>query len=686
MRALAARLRQCRHRRVCVTKVLAQLLSVTTRTHGSVFSVGIDYTGGPHPHLPDAPSDARRLEVFFSEWGFHTLTECSVLSRATARNIIDLLETWVDSARHERRAAKVVLYMAGHGRLHNGRHYVLVAASPETAPYFGSKAIGVEDLVQAVLNSGARSGLILLDTCYAGFAAHEVQQAVDRAAAARGGPGMDLAVLVPSLHHERSYSGLFVKGMLEALEGGSQGGHWSDGDEYVTLMELREELRLRLSDDQCAYVAGRDGLKIVPNPRYRANAADRAVELGSLLAQLPDADREHFLQKAASADAGDVGWFFTGREYMTGRVIEWLSEHDRGVLVVTGPPGAGKSAFLGRMAVLADRGSQPACRVLGLLDGDHLHPPVGIFDAVVHLRNRRAEDVARDIAGQLDLDLSESTSPPRDLITLLSDQGRGVTVLADALDEAEHDDDVFIARDVLRAIASLPGCRVIVGTRRDRDGRHDPDDQDMGPLIGVLRPRRAPLAVLDLGSDDSTDQDIERYVAERLGREAIVTGWPTLWRRRAAARAVAAQSRRVFLYARFAVRVLEGLGEGIVDEEGFERRLPGHVGEAGLNRVFAEDLERFEDPGLVREVLTPLAFARGKGLPRRQIWPELASALAADRSGRAYIAADVSKVIREAGWYLIEGTEDGQAVFRLYHQAIGDYLRGEVGSGRRPRH
>ncbi|WP_030238473.1 caspase family protein [Streptomyces sp. NRRL S-455] len=647
--------------------------------------MGIDYTGGPHPHLPDAPSDARRLEGFFTDWGFHTLAECGVLSCATARTIIDSLECWVDSARHDRRAAKVVLYLAGHGRLHNGRHYVLVATSPETAPYFGSKAIGVEDLVQAVLNSGAHSGLILLDTCYAGFAAHEVQYAIDRAAAAQGGPGMDLAVLVPSLHHERSYSGLFVKSMLEALEGGSQGGHWSDGDEYVTLMELRDELRLRLSDDQCAYVAGRDGLKIMPNPRYRAHAADRAVELGSLLAQLPDTDREHFLRKAASADAGDVGWFFTGREQLTTQVIEWLSASDRGVLVVTGPPGAGKSAFLGRMAVLADHGSQPACRVLGLLDDDHPHPPVGSFDAVVHLRNRRAEDVARDIAGQLGLDLSESTSPPRDLITLLSDQGREVTVLADALDEAEQDDDVFIARDVLRAIASLPGCRVIVGTRRDRDGRHDPEGRDVGPLIDVLRPRRAPLTVLDLGSDDHADQDIERYVEARLGRESTVTGWPTARRRRAAARAVAGQARRVFLYARFAVRVLEGLGEDIVDEPEFERRLPGHVGDAGLNRVFAEDLERFDDPTLVREILTPLAYARGKGLPRRQIWPELAGALAAGRSGRAYSAADVSRVIREAGWYLIEGTEDGQAVFRLYHQAIGDYLRGEVRRGGRPR-
>ena len=97
-----------------------------------------------------------------------------------------------------------------------------------------------------------------------------------------------------------------------------------------------------------------------------------------------------------------------------------------------------------------------------------------------------------------------------------------------------------------------------------------------------------------------------------------------------------------------------------------------------MDRAFAEDLGRFDDPVLIEEVLMPLAYAHGKGLPRRQIWPELATALACGRSGRTYNAADVSRVIREAGWYLTEGTEEGQAVFRLYHQSMNDYFRREV--------
>lgn len=652
---------------------------VTEQTRGSVFSVGIDYASSLHPHLPDAPLDARELERFFAGWGFHPLPRCLELSTATARDIIDALEEWAEASWRERAFSRCVLYLAGHGRLHNGRHYVLVSSSPPKAPYYGSKAISVEDLVQAMLNSGVKEGLILLDTCYSGFAAQEVQQALDRAAIAQGAPGMDLAVLVPSLHHEKSYSGLFVRAMLEALAGGSQGGHWSDGDEFVTLFELREELRLRLLDDQCAYVAGRDGMKIVPNPRYRANAADRGIYLGSLLSQLPLADREHFLRKAASTDAGDIGWFFTGREQFNREVVDWLSGSSGGLLVVTGAPGAGKSAFLGRLTVLADPGSQAACKVLGLLDAPGSRPPVGCFAAVIHLRNRRSDDVARDIARQLNIDLSASSSPPRDLLTALADSGRQVNILADALDEAEEGEEVFIARDLLRAIASQPGCRVVVGTRRDRDGRHDPEGNDLGPLIDTLRPRSGSMTVLDLSADDHADTDIETYVQRRLAADSCAGNWPTAARRLSAAREVARQAQRVYLYARFAVRALEALSETAVDEPGWHRHLPGDAGHVGLHSVFAKDLQRFDDPLLVREVLTPLAFARGKGLPRRRLWPELASALAADKgSGRVYTAADISSVIREAGWYLTESTEHGQAVFRLYHRSIADYFRSEV--------
>lgn len=638
------------------------------RLTGSVFSLGIDYAGSVHDDLPQCPTDAGRVDKFFQGWGFVAAHQAHGLAAAEAGAILDAIEEWTDGLRNAGRQNAVVLYIGGHGRLHHGRHHMLAANSPKRPPYGGRKSIGAQGLVESVLNSGAKHALILLDVCRAGFAAAEVQEAVSRAAAAQSSPIMDLAVLVSCLHHEKSYSGAFVEALLDSLEEGSDQGHWNDGDEYVTLLELRNELRDRLGGDQSAEVAGRDGLKIVPNPRYRAGAAARSAEMSELLRHLPPEDREHFLRKAASTDAVDVGWFFAGRRQPSRDTVGWLAEARQGVLVVTGAPGAGKSAFLGRMAVLADRESQPVCRVLGMLDTDpDTRPPVGVFDAVTHLKNKRVDDAALDIAGQLGLDLGESSSPARDLILGLAESGRQVTVLADALDEVERGEEELVARDVLRAIANLEGCRVLVGTRRDRDGRHAGTPDDPGPLVSALTPREGSVRLIDLSDDPFAEQDIAEYVIDRLE-----DSWPSEERRITAAHEVARQSSSVFLYARFALRVLRGLPESTVDEPGWQDRLPQDVGAAGLHEVFSEDLRRFSDPVGVREILTPLAFSRGSGLPRRQVWPVLASELSP--TGRAYRDSDVARVIREAGWYLTEATEDGQAVFRLYHQAIADYL------------
>ncbi|MYW04635.1 hypothetical protein GT354_41475 [Streptomyces sp. SID3343] len=119
---------------------------VTSGTRGSVISVGIDYMGTPHAHLTASVEDASTLLRFFADWGFSPHDGCGELSTASARNIVDVLEVWADRARHRWPAGRAVVYLAGHGRLHNGRHYVLTASSPESGPYFGSKAIGAEDL------------------------------------------------------------------------------------------------------------------------------------------------------------------------------------------------------------------------------------------------------------------------------------------------------------------------------------------------------------------------------------------------------------------------------------------------------------------------------------------------------------------------------------------------------------
>lgn len=643
-----------------------------------ILSLGIDYAGSPHEDLPRSVSGAVDLAAFFEKLGFRGVTVPRHLARASARDVIAFVEGWADSTRESAQPPSIVFYLGGHGRLHNGRHFILSRTSPALPPYSFSKAISAEEVAALILNSRAREALILLDACRVGFAASEVQAALERQAASMAGPPMRLAVLVSSLHHERSSSGLFVDTLMNVVEKGSgaQGEqrHWRDLDPWITPGELCDELCDRLGDEQCARVVGLSSMKVIPNPRYRVGAADRSVELGRLLQHLPSGDREHFLLKASGADAIDLGWFFTGRQEISEQLIRWLGS-GVGLVALTGSPGAGKSAVLGRLAVLSDQDAQAACRALGMLDVDPVTlPPVGVFDAVVHLKNKSADMVAAELADQLGIALPRTGDPVSALVLALSEAEREVTVLADGLDEAVLGDEILIARDLLRTVAGLPGCKVLVGTRRDRSGRPASSPDGLGPLLTALSPRRNPALVLDLDADRSAGEAIAAYAERRLSEF-----WPDTDARRQAAAQIAARSEGVFLYARFAVRALSRVLPAELADGGWQKVITTQIGVSGLYEALAADLNRFEDPDLFHEVLRPLAFARGKGLPRRQIWSALATSLST--KGRAYSAADVAQVIREAGWYLVEATEGDQAVFRLYHQSIADYLRAEAKAG-----
>jgi hypothetical protein len=78
-----------------------------------------------------------------------------------------------------------------------------------------------------------------------------------------------------------------------------------------------------------------------------------------------------------------------------------------------------------------------------------------------------------------------------------------------------------------------------------------------------------------------------------------------------------------------------------------------------------------------------LAFAVGEGFPTRDVWPLVASVLS--ERGTAYTEDDVYALIGEYGEYygryIIVASEDGQAVYRLYHRRLVDHLRGNLEIG-----
>src|SRR5581483_4919460 len=77
-----------------------------------------------------------------------------------------------------------------------------------------------------------------------------------------------------------------------------------------------------------------------PNPLWDPGASEHVVE--------------HLLLAAQGRSPEEEGIFFTGRDAQLATIVQWFAAPGPGVLVVTGPAGAGKSAIAGRLVSLSD--------------------------------------------------------------------------------------------------------------------------------------------------------------------------------------------------------------------------------------------------------------------------------------------------------------------------------------------
>jgi hypothetical protein len=74
-------------------------------------------------------------------------------------------------------------------------------------------------------------------------------------------------------------------------------------------------------------------------------------------------------------------------------------------------------------------------------------------------------------------------------------------------------------------------------------------------------------------------------------------------------------------------------------------------------------------------LLRAIAFAYGRGLPWRRIWPAVTNALA-DDPDRTYGDTDIAWLLgSRLGAYLVTDTADGATVYRLFHDALRTTLR-----------
>ena len=405
---------------------------------------------------------------------------------------------------------------------------------------------------------------------------------------------------------------------------------------------------------------------------WSAEAAGEVAlkQWGWTLARDPEGVR-HWRPRARGVSIeSERGYRFRGRTAALDRIVAWLDrpEPDRRVLVVTGSPGVGKSAVLGRVVTTADAAIRAS-----LPPGDEaIRASLGSVSCAVHAKAKTALEVAEEIARAASASLP---GDPADLVPALRDAlharpGQRFNLVIDALDEAASPAQ---AREIIdRVVLPLAetccdvDAQVVVGTRRRDDG---------GDLLGRFG---GALAVIDLDDPEFfAQEDLAGYALACLqlaGDERPGNPYADSAPARPLAARIATVAGRNFLIAGLIAR-----SRGLHDEHAAG---PEHLAvPATVGSALAAYLERLGSvAGLpASQALTALAFAEAPGLTV-ELWQRAIQAI----DGKHVSVGELTRFARSsAANFLVEASSEmapaahgasACTVYRLFHQALNDAL------------
>ena len=376
----------------------------------------------------------------------------------------------------------------------------------------------------------------------------------------------------------------------------------------------------------------------------------------------PEADRHWEPRARGVSIAAERGHRFCGRRAALKEIIGWLERGliDRKVLVVTGSPGVGKSAVLGRIITTADlhsRGQLPA-------NDDVPRAPVGSVACAIHAKGKTALDVAREIARAASAPLPDRVEDlPRVLRDRLAALGRArFNLIIDALDEAaEPRDTRLIISGIVMPISDScadVGAQMIVGTRRYDEG---------GDLLQIFG-----YACTTINLDQSSYfalEDLANYAPATLqlrGDERPANPYRADEVASPVAMRIAELAEGNFLVAGLVART-----HGLYDVAPVR---PDAVSfSSSVEAALTTYLDRIAPLGRLssRELLMPLSFAQAPGLPV-ELWQVAVRALAEADITREQLRRFANG---SAANFLVEsGSATPEPVFRLFHQALADEL------------
>jgi WD40 repeat protein len=365
--------------------------------------------------------------------------------------------------------------------------------------------------------------------------------------------------------------------------------------------------------------------------------------------------------RGVSTDS-ERGFRFRGRRAALTAITEWLGHEysDRRALVVTGSPGVGKSAVLGRIVTTADKDA-----AAGLPISDQaVRAVLGSVACAVHAKGKTALEVATEItraASAVLPDLLEDFAPA--LRASLTARGSSqFNVIIDALDEASSPEEarMIITKVILPLTETCAdvGAQVIAGSR-----------SSVGD-INLLAAFGESMRVINLDDPEFfSDEDLEAYVLATLqleGDERKGNPYADETAAQPIAARIAELSDRNFLVAGLTARA-----HGLHDHRAAD---PASVSfAASVDAAMRQYLQRLAPVADVpaEAALTALAFAEAPGIPL-DLWQAALQAL-----GAGHITThQLSQFARSAAAsFLVESnTNSDAAVFRLFHQALNDVL------------
>jgi WD40 repeat protein len=623
------------------------------------------YPCDPELDRPELADDVERIaDVFVKDFGYrHVPLPGDSLTQDQLRD--GLRDFCIAPERGE--DDFVAVYLACHGAILEPNEFVLLPSDTDPKDRV-RHAVTPQDLVKWLLvGTAVRRLLLMLDTCYSGQGGGDVAKAAVDWINRPGAADHTGVVVVTAAHPwQEAYPGVFSRAFKRAVANLAVGGH---APEYLPLDALFEAIKADRDMPPSQTIAW-DAVSMsgglppfLSNPRYRPQLIDVDLleqERARLAEQREVHLRKHFLPATR---------WFTGRHTALTDLAAWLNKPAaaHSTLIVTGRAGSGKTALLGLLAALSDSEQAPTVPRDGLPEAFSIAE--GSITEAIYASTMATQQVRDRIAAAANLLDPRVAITTQGLIDGLRKRDAGaLVVLVDALDEAA--DPGSLVRELLKPLMTecADTLRLLLGTRP-----HLLTDNLLG------KPQANRYLEVDLDSERYADPASVRTYVRRilLAEDPLDSAYQPSGLYRSASEgvldavteAIGQAAGSSFLVARITATTESTVAQLPNPwDRGWRAALPQHAGEA-MRRDLRVRLGA--EAGKAEQLLLPLAYAQGNGLPWENIWPRLVEALS---PGCGYGNDELIWLRRTAGSYAVESVADGRSVYRLYHQALAEHL------------